>query len=104
MPSTAAPLLPSSPAVARNVGATDSRSPIAAGASRADKRTGLLGTLALLFLGALFMGVVLFFPDGILGFAARLLTNLQRWRRREPAPLFPSPPTPGPGLADPATK
>jgi urea transport system permease protein len=33
--------------------------------------------LWLLFLGGLFMGVVLFFPDGILGAAARLLTRLR---------------------------
>src|SRR5207249_11878749 len=31
----------------------------------------------LLFLGGLFMGVVLFFPDGVLGAAARLLTRLR---------------------------
>jgi urea transport system permease protein len=33
--------------------------------------------LWLLFLGALFMGVVLFFPDGVLGAAARLGTRLR---------------------------
>ena len=47
MPSTAAPLLPPSPAPASTIGATDVRSPIEAGPSRADKRIGLLGTLVI---------------------------------------------------------
>jgi urea transport system permease protein len=37
----------------------------------------------LLFLGALFMGVVLFFPEGILGFAARVIHRAQRLGRSE---------------------
>ena len=36
----------------------------------------------LLFLGALFMGVVLFFPDGVLGAATRLVTSVVRRLRR----------------------
>jgi len=51
----------------------------------------------LLFLGALFMGVVLFFPDGILGFASRALGNVLRWRRSEPALLRPPTAEPNPG-------
>ena len=51
----------------------------------------------LLFLGALFMGVVLFFPDGILGFARRALGNVLRWRRSEPALLRPPTAEPNPG-------
>ena len=35
--------------------------------------------LWLLFLGALFMGVVLFIPDGVVGVAARLAQRLPRW-------------------------
>jgi len=34
--------------------------------------------LWLLFLGALFMGVVLFFPDGVLGAIARLAARVRR--------------------------
>ena len=37
--------------------------------------------LWLLFLGALFMGVVLFFPDGVLGFAARIANRLRHLSR-----------------------
>ena len=40
--------------------------------------------LWLLFLGALFMGVVLFFPDGVLGAAARLAGRVRRVTRRRP--------------------
>jgi urea transport system permease protein len=59
----------------------------------------------LLFLGALFMGVVLFFPEGVLGFAARLATRAARMlRNTEPGAASPSPPTSQPGLPAPATK
>jgi urea transport system permease protein len=36
----------------------------------------------LLFLGALFMGVVLFFPDGVLGFATRMTNELRELANR----------------------
>jgi urea transport system permease protein len=39
----------------------------------------------LLFLGALFMGVVLFFPDGVLGAAGRLGSRVWRLVGRRPA-------------------
>ncbi len=55
----------------------------------------------LLFLGALFMGVVLFFPDGIVGFAVRLG---RKTRHAEPGAAFLRPPTTDAGLADPASK
>jgi urea transport system permease protein len=42
--------------------------------------------LWLLFLGALFMGVVLFFPDGVLGALGRLVAWLRRPRRSASAP------------------
>ena len=41
--------------------------------------------LWLLFLGALFMGVVLFFPDGLVGAAQRLMTRLSGLLRRTTA-------------------
>ena len=47
MPSTAAPLLPPSPALVSTIGAIGVRSPIEAGASRTGKRVGLLGTLVM---------------------------------------------------------
>jgi urea transport system permease protein len=44
--------------------------------------------LWLLFLGALFMSVVLFFPDGVVGAAARLVDTLKRLApSRAPQPL-----------------
>jgi urea transport system permease protein len=54
--------------------------------------------LWLLFLGALFMGVVLFFPDGVIGTLQRLAG---RWRRQEPAtpPLAAPARLAGPGNA-----
>jgi urea transport system permease protein len=59
----------------------------------------------LLFLGALFIGVVLFFPEGVLGFAARLATRaIRSLRNTEPGAASPSPPTSQTGLAAPATK
>ena len=48
MPSTAAPFHSSSPAIVTTLGTTGHRSPIAAGASRSDQRTGLLGTLVII--------------------------------------------------------
>jgi urea transport system permease protein len=61
--------------------------------------------LWLLFLGALFMGVVLFFPDGVVGSALRVGSRLTAGRQRtKPQTTVLSPPTTGPGLADPATK
>ena len=47
MPSTAAPLLPPSPATVGTAGKTGVRSPIEPGASRTHKRIGLLGTLVI---------------------------------------------------------
>src|SRR5262245_30182874 len=59
----------------------------------------------LLFLGALFMGVVLFFPDGVLGFAARVRADVQRWRgRTAPQPGFLGPRASEPNPGAPATK
>jgi urea transport system permease protein len=48
----------------------------------------------LLFLGALFMGVVLFFPDGALGALQRLGGLLHRPRSASTAASAPSPATP----------
>ena len=58
----------------------------------------------LLFLGALFMGVVLFFPDGVLGFVARVFASARRWRRARPSPVFLGASTPGSHPGAPATK
>jgi len=51
--------------------------------------------LWLLFLGALFMSVVLFFPDGVVGAAARLVDTLKRL-----VPLRASTPSVGPSNLD----
>jgi urea transport system permease protein len=42
--------------------------------------------LWLIFLGALFMGVVLFFPDGVLGALGRLAARLRASGAARPAP------------------
>jgi urea transport system permease protein len=59
----------------------------------------------LLFLGALFMGVVLFFPEGVVGFVARLTTRAARsLRRAEPGATSASPPAARADLAAPVAK
>jgi len=53
--------------------------------------------LWLLFLGVLFMSVVLFFPDGVVGAAARVSAHCSALLRRAatpmPAPMESAPPT-----------
>ena len=44
--------------------------------------------LWLLFLGGLFMGVVLFFPDGVAGAVARAVVRLRAFLRRRPADVL----------------
>jgi urea transport system permease protein len=59
----------------------------------------------LLFLGALFMGVVLFMPDGVLGLAVRAAAKVSgRQRRTEPRAGFLDPSTVPADLTAPATK
>jgi urea transport system permease protein len=59
----------------------------------------------LLFLGALFMGVVLFFPDGAIGAVQRLmaLTRRRRTARRATAPSITPAVTPAVSLVGPAS-
>src|SRR5215510_541617 len=69
----------------------------------------------LLFLGGLFMGVVLFFPDGVVGAVARASTRFGRLmriaspqaaqpsQRTQPGTISNRPPTPKAGPGAPAT-
>jgi urea transport system permease protein len=57
----------------------------------------------LLFLGALFMGVVLFIPDGVVGFAGRVAARVSV-RRARPEGHAAFPPAVSTDLAAPATK